>query len=143
MVTHHLPHQILEPDGPLPPQQLLRLGRVAQQLVHLGWAEVLWVYTNEHAIRHHIHANLLRPLTEPPDGYSDDGEGFLDERPDRVVLPASVSGAIGRAFMEGIKLEAETHLARTKSVGSSLYVSSSVSRCMVTHCCSIRHMPST
>mmetsp|Transcript_139532 Transcript_139532/g.339007 ORF Transcript_139532/g.339007 Transcript_139532/m.339007 type:complete len:356 (+) Transcript_139532:16-1083(+) len=76
--AHHLLAQLLEEHLGLPAELLLRLGRVAQQQVHLCRAEVLRVDLDQLAAIL-VPANLVHALAGPRDGQADLAERVLHE----------------------------------------------------------------
>ena len=66
VVLDHDAHQVLERGlVRVPAQHTLGLGGVAQQLVHLGGAEVLRVHLDEHLARGAVDAFLVDALALP------------------------------------------------------------------------------
>mmetsp|Transcript_20926 Transcript_20926/g.67317 ORF Transcript_20926/g.67317 Transcript_20926/m.67317 type:complete len:372 (-) Transcript_20926:86-1201(-) len=87
VLAHHLLDQVREQHARLPAQLLARLGRVADEQLHLGGAEVLGVDAHQHAFRvRFVEADLVHTLAAPLDGDAHLGEGALHELTHAVRL---------------------------------------------------------
>lgn len=96
---HHLAAQRLELGGRLPAEELLRLGGVAQQLIHLRGPEVLRVHLHESTgLVSGVVADLVDTLALPHQRDADGGEGLVAELAHSVHLVGGqheVVGAVG------------------------------------------------
>src|SRR5262245_59240069 len=82
----HLRYQLLERRPVAPAEPLVRLGRIAQQLVDLGWTEIARIDADEHLAVAAIDTDLVGAAAAPLDPASNMRERELDELADGMAL---------------------------------------------------------
>ena len=78
----HLAHEFRERDARLPAEFSPRLGRVAEQGLHFGRAQVARVERHDGLTGARVHAALGGALAFPNEGHVEFARGGLDELPD-------------------------------------------------------------
>ena len=101
VVLHHDVDKLLEACLlRVPAQHALRLGRVAQELVHLCGTEVLGVNLDEDFARLHVNTLLVHAFAFPAEFDAHLLEGQRSKLAHRVILPGSNHKVLGLLLLE-------------------------------------------
>src|SRR4029079_11430079 len=83
-----------------PTELLARLGRIAQEMPHLGWTEITRINFNQHTVGAALDADLLETTSAPFNRAPDTSKSLLHELLHGVAFPSGQHIIIGFRLLQ-------------------------------------------